>query len=282
MCSLSACLQCFYMINKDYPLFEQALTSPRLVSHHLSFFCHLISFNNESCFCSFFLSFYFFIQFHLFLFLLFKHRFFPVDKYDAENAPVLCLQLLPSDSQGRIGNHWSDDECHRRKKLFFHLSFTFILHSAFSNTLTSVDGFDSIEALHSCSGSHVFFIFYHLSYHNKEWAPVERGKINLWCACCKERFSTHKRQRQRCGNNSDLISFFCQAWVQYWRGTTKKGQLTMVPSQNKIQNEFCQRQTNCDLNSRLQSLINHIPGLNEVSSKPTYSEETLNPIPLCW
>ncbi len=68
---------------------------------------------------------------------------------------------------------------HSMTKIFEEISpfSLFFSHSASSTTPTSVGGFDNIEALHSCSSSRVLFIFYNSSHQNKEWTPVERGKV---------------------------------------------------------------------------------------------------------
>lgn len=144
----------------------------------------------------------------------------------------ICTELLPTDSQGRMGMSSSDGEHLWRNMPFFHLSFTFILCSAFSPSPTSVSGFDNSEVFLSCSGSHVLLSFHHLSHQNKEPASVssEREKKKI-----KKHFMTQLLEGEfqhpqiftgftsqtALRRESSMISLFCLTRVKHWAATSK-------------------------------------------------------------
>lgn len=147
------------------------LTYPHLICYCSSILYHLIILNTQS-----------FSLLAEFLWFSF-HSILPIPSHLLSNTTSLQwirITQMPqycTYSYCRKGNHKSNDEHLWSNKAFFHFfSHCFFLHSALATSPTSVAGFDNIEALHSCTRSHVLLIFYHLSHQNKEWASVEKGE----------------------------------------------------------------------------------------------------------
>lgn len=163
-----------------------------------------------------------------------EHRFSPVATYCAGNAPLLYIYLLPSDSQGRMEKHWSDDEHLWRNKPFLHLSFPFILHAAFSTTPTSVAGFDNTEALHSCMSSPCPLHLYLSSHQNKDCGFCGEARTVIYDPLAVGRRYALTNIRRDCRD----VPTWSRSSVRHQRRPERAGpthnSLSVVPPQQEI------------------------------------------------
>lgn len=145
------------------------LTSPHLICYYSSLFYHLIITINR-------------LQFFFDFFIPFLLFFFPLISNTTSLQWISIMQEVPQ-YQRKATAGWDSTRAMTNafEEIwpFFHFSFIVFFYILPSQPHQHQSVGLTTDGLHSCSSSHVLFIFYHLSHQNKDWASVERQKNNL-------------------------------------------------------------------------------------------------------